>query len=54
MATNCNADAHANAWKNNNEKNMIIHTWLEEIIGWRKFIIIDLKGIEPKISLCKS
>ena len=28
--------------------------WLEELLGWRKFIIIDLKRIEPQISLFKS
>ena len=29
----------------------VSHTWLEELLGWWKFIIIDLKWIEPQISL---
>ena len=28
----------------------IPHTWLEEIMGWQKFIIKDLRWIEPQIS----
>ena len=30
------------------------HIWLEEILGWQKFITIDSKWIEPQISLFKS
>ena len=35
-------------------KGIGIHTWLEELLGWRKFIIIGLKWIEPQISISKS
>ena len=32
----------------------IQHTWLEELLGCQKFIIIGLKWIEPQISISKS